>query len=94
MFKCIPEEFEVVGKIDNLLKGLNVICVPLDCKELKLQDKLLIMDGMRYYQTKIESMMCEDKFIEIAKRGDKVGIKIKENIPQLKSAQIYLIKEG
>ena len=94
VFKCITEEFEVVGKIDNLLKGLNVICVPLDCKELKLQDKLLIMDGMRYYQTKIESMMCEDKFIEIAKRGDKVGIKIKENIPQLKSAQIYLIKEG
>ena len=92
LFKSIPEEFENIGKIDNLLSDLNVICLPLGCDEININDELLIIDGTRCYKTKIESMMVDSKNVKNVKKGDRVGIKIKEKIPQFKSSQIYLIK--
>ena len=92
IFKSIPASFEQIGIIENILDKINVICIPLECEEIRVNDKLLIIEGNNYYQTKIVSLMVNEIGVEKSKKGDKVGIKIDKNIPKVKSAQIYLIK--
>ena len=92
IFKSIPASFEQIGIIENILDKINVICIPLECEEIRVNDKLLIIEGNNYYQTKIVSLMVNEIGVEKSKKGDKVGIKIDKDIPKVKSAQIYLIK--
>lgn len=92
IFKAIPETFEEIGKIEDILDRINVICVPIKCDKLKVNDELLIIEGNNYYKTKVLSMMVNEKSIEEAKKGDETGIKIDKDVPKIKSAQIYLIK--
>ena len=46
-----------------------------------------------YYKAKIVSMMVNEIAVEESKKGDKVGIKIDKDIPKVKSAQLYLIRQ-
>lgn len=92
IFKAIPETFEEIGKIEDILDRINVICVPIKCDKLKVNDELLIIEGNNYYKTKVLSMMVNENSIEEAKKGDETGIKIDKDVPKIKSAQIYLIK--
>ena len=92
IFRAIPETFEEIGKIEDILDRINVICVPIKCNKLKVNDELLIIEGNNYYRTKILSIMVNENSIKEAKKGDETGIKIDKDVPQIKSAQIYLIK--
>ena len=92
IFKAIPTSFEQIGKIENILDKSKVICIPLECDKIRVNDELLIIEDNNYYKTKIVSMMVNEIGVEESKKGDKVGIKIDKNIPKVKSAQIYLIK--
>lgn len=92
IFKAIPTSFEQIGKIENILDKINVICIPLECEKIRVNDELLIIEDNKYYQTKIVSMMVNEIGVEESKKGDKVGIKIDKDIPKVKSAKIYLIK--
>ena len=92
IFKAIPESFERIGKIENILDKISVICIPLKCDKIIINDKLLIIEDNNYYETKIVSMMVDDVDVNEARKGDKVGIKIDKDIPKLKTAQIFLVK--
>jgi hypothetical protein len=92
IFKAIPATFEEVGKIEDILDRINVICIPIKCNRLRINDELLIVEGNKYYKTRVISMMMNENSIEEAKKDDKVGIKIDKDVPKVKSAQIYLIK--
>lgn len=92
IFKAIPISFEKIGKIENILEKINVICIPLECDKIKVDDELLIIEDNNYYKAKIISMMVNEIAVEESKKGDKVGIKIDKDIPKVKSTQIYLIK--
>ena len=92
IFRAIPETFEEIGKIEDILDRINVICVPIKCNKLKVNDELLIIEGNNYYRTKILSIMVNENSIKEAKKGDETGIKIDKDVPKIKSAQIYLIK--
>ena len=69
-----------------------MICVPIKCNKLKVNDELLIIEGNNYYRTKILSIMVNENSIKEAKKADETGIKIDKDVPKIKSAQIYLIK--
>lgn len=92
LFKSIPNSFVKIGKINNLLKKAKVICIVLECDEIKAGDELLLVEGNDYYKSKIISMQVNDKDVTIAKKGDGVGIKIEGKFPNLNSTNIYLIK--
>ncbi len=91
IFKAIPSTFQRIGKIENILNRINVICIPLECSELKVNDDLLVVDGNNYYKTKVLSLEVNEQRIEKSKNGDKVGIKIDKDVPKSNSAEIYLI---
>lgn len=92
LFKAIPDSFEKLGKIDNLLKNQKVICIPLECDEIKIGDELLVAEENNYYKCKIVSMQVDDKDVEVARKGDGVGIKIDGEFPKVISDEIYLMK--
>lgn len=92
IFNAIPNSFESVGKIENILDRINVICVPIECDKLQENDELLIVEGNNYYKTKIVSMMVNENIVKEAKKDEKVGIKIDKVVPKIKSSHIYLIK--
>ena len=92
LFKSIPNNFVKLGKINNLLKRAEVICLELDCEKIEVEDELLLEDGNDFYKSKIISMQVNDKDVTIAKKGDGVGIKIEGKFPNLNSTNIYLIK--
>ncbi len=92
LFEAIPKSFEYIGKIDNLLKNADVICVTLENEEINENDELLIIDGNNYYKTRINSLMVRDKKVGKAVKGNPVGIKVDKKIPEQKSAKIYLVR--
>ena len=93
LFEAIPKSFEYIGKIDNLLKNADVICVTLENEEINENDELLIVDGNNYYKTRISSLMVNDKKVSKAIKGNPVGIKVDQKIPEQKSAKIYLVRQ-
>lgn len=92
IFNAIPKTFEQLGKIENILNEKNVICIPLECEKIEVDNEILVMEGSDYYKAKILSMQINAKNVEKAVKGDKVGIKIDKIVPNTKSAQIWLIK--
>ena len=54
IFKAIPTSFEQIGKIENILDKSKVICIPLECDKIRVNDELLIIEDNNYYKTKID----------------------------------------
>lgn len=92
IFNAIPKTFEKLGKIENILDEKNVICIPLECEKIEVNDNILIVEGNDYYKAKVLSMQVDNKNKEKAVKGDKVGIITDKEVPNTKSAQIWLIK--
>lgn len=92
IFRAIPISFEYIGKVEDILTNINVICVPLECDKIKINDELLIIEDNNYYKAKILSLMVNDIEVEESESGDRVGIKIDKSVPKVKSAQLYLIR--
>ena len=91
LFKAIPTTFEYIGKIENILKDINVLCISLQNDKIEVGNELLIVEDNNYFKTKIMSLMVENVNVEEANKNNKVGIKIDKKIFS-KSSQIYLIK--
>ena len=68
IFKAIPTSFEQIGKIENILDKINVICIPLECEKIRVNDELLIIEDNKYYQTKIVSMIVNEIVVEESKK--------------------------
>ena len=92
IFKAIPLTYEKIGKIEDILNKINVICVSLECEELKINDELLVVDDNNYHKVKVIELQVNDDAVDIAKRGEKTGIKINVDVRFKKSSQIYIIK--
>lgn len=78
--------------MEDILTNINVICVPLECDKIKINDELLIIEDNNYYKAKILSLMVNDIEVEESESGDRVGIKIDKSVPKVKSVQLYLIR--
>lgn len=68
IFKAIPTSFEQIGKIDDILDRINVICMPLECDKISVNDELLIIEANNYYKAKIVSMMINEVSVEESKK--------------------------
>jgi translation elongation factor EF-1alpha len=79
-----------VGKVIHYYTNLGVAII-------KLKDGLSVRDGIHVkghtsdFTQKVESMQSEHKSIEKAKKGETIGLKVKEHVRE--SDVVYKVKE-
>ncbi|MFH1592213.1 MAG: translation elongation factor-like protein [Candidatus Woesearchaeota archaeon] len=79
----IGEVFQYYGKI-----GVAAIKVT---KGLKVGDKIKIQGHTTDFEQEVESMQVEHKEIQKAKKGDDIGIKVKDKVR--KGDKIFKVEE-
>lgn len=78
-----------IGVVDHFFSNLNVIAVKLGGK-LKINETIHIKGHTTDFEQKVESMQIEHASVEEAKKGNDVGIKVKEQARE--HDIIYLVK--
>ncbi|CUB14158.1 hypothetical protein BN2127_JRS1_05138 [Bacillus cereus] len=93
VFNSIPNTWLYVGKIQHIFnrnQENNIICVTLDCPEVKKGEQLIIEDGNDYFTQIIEEMNVDNKNVDSAYMKDKLAIKVHKSLS--KKAKIYVKK--
>ncbi len=72
-------EEKKVGVVTHYFGHLNVVIIDLTEEGLNIGDAVHIKGHSSDFQQKVESMQIEHKDVEGAKKGDKVGLKVKEH---------------
>ena len=68
-----------IGVISNYFEHVGVAAVKL-LKGLKVGDVVRIVGGETDFEQKIESMQIQHEKVEKAKKGDEVGMKVKNKV--------------
>ena len=68
-----------IGIVSNYFEHVGVASVKLS-GDLKIGDLIKFVGGEVDFDTPVENMKIHDDFIESAKAGDEVGIKVKEKV--------------
>ena len=69
-----------IGIVSNYFDHIGVAAIKLD-KALKVGDKIKITGGEDTdFEQKIESMQIQHDKVEKAKKGDEIGMKVKEKV--------------
>lgn len=66
-----------IGTVSNYFEHVGVIAIKLDAP-LKVGDKIKIVGGEVDFEQTVESIQIQNKSVKSAKKGDEVGVKIKE----------------
>jgi len=74
----MPEK-KLVGKITHFFPKISVAVVELE-DTLKVGDTISIEGPTTNFQQTVESMQIEHKAIEEAKKGDSIGLKVKDKV--------------
>jgi putative protease len=74
-----PEE-KLIGKVTHYFDKIGVAVIALD-DNLKVGDTIRIVGGLETdFEQEVKSMQMEHQPIEAAKKGDEVGLKVKEKV--------------
>ena len=68
-----------IGKVAHFFGGISVAAIELK-SELKVGDTILIKGATTDIKQKIESMQIENTPIQVAKKGQIVGMKVKDRV--------------
>ena len=75
--KVAPDE-EEVGKITHFFPKISVAVVEITKGSLKKGDKIHVKGATSDFTQKIASMQVEHETVEEAKKGDAIGLKVKD----------------
>ncbi len=77
----MPQEKEkLIGKITHYFSNIEVAVIKLSAS-LKVGEKIRIVGGEKTdFTQEVKSMEVEHKKIKKAKKGDEVGLKVKEKV--------------
>jgi len=70
---------ELVGKVTHYFGKIEVAIIELS-KEIKVGDKIHIKGNTTDFEQEVNSMQIEHQNIEKAKKGDMIGLKVKEKV--------------
>lgn len=73
-------EEKEIGKITHYFSHVGVGLIEISDGELKAGDTIAIKGHTTNLEQKIDSMQIEHETVETAKKGDSVGIKVKERV--------------
>ena len=68
-----------IGIVSNYFDHVNVAAVKLGAP-LKKGDTIKIIGGETEFKQKVDSMQIQHEKVEKAKKGDEIGIKVKEKV--------------
>ena len=80
---------EEIGKVTHYFTKIGVAVVELSA-DLKVGDKIHVKGATTDFVEKVKSMQIEHEKIEKAKKGDSIGLKVKEKVRP--NDVVYLIK--
>jgi translation elongation factor EF-1alpha len=83
------KEPKPIGRVSHFFDNINVAVIKLD-KGLKVGDKIKITGGTTDFKQPVKSMQVEHESIKSAKKGDEVGMKVKEKVRI--NDKVYLVK--
>ena len=78
-----------IGKIFSYFSHIGVAAIKIK-SPLKVGDKIHIKGHTTDFEQTVESMQIEHKEVEKAKKGDDLGIKVKDRVRP--NDKIYLVK--
>ena len=80
MAKVIKKEGKLIGKITHYFSDIKVAVIALS-SPLKVGEEIRIIGGEQTdFKQEIKSMQVEHKQIKVAKKGDSIGLKVKEKV--------------
>lgn len=82
-------EGKQIGAVINFFEKPMVVAVQLT-EPLKLGSTIRIIGGDKDFTEVVDAMQIEGKFVDSAKAGDGVGIKISEKVG--KGYKVFLVK--
>ena len=85
----VPENEKLVGKVVHYYTKLGVAAINLSAP-LKVGDEIHILGHTSDFTQKVGSMQIKDEKIQEAKKGDAIGMKIKEHAREKDT--VYKIK--
>jgi len=68
-----------IGVVTHYYGGLNVAAIKLS-KTLNVGDKIKIKGSTTAFEQTINSMQIDRKDVKSAKKGDEIGIKVKDRV--------------
>lgn len=66
-----------IGIVSNYFEHVGVVAIKLDAS-LKVGDKIKIVGGEVDFEQTVDSIQIQHKSVKSAKKGDEIGVKIKE----------------
>lgn len=82
---------ELVGKITHYFGKIKVGIIEITKAGLTAGDKIHIKGSTTDFEEEVKSMQIEHEKIEKAKKGDVIGLKIKEKVRE--GDEVYKVKE-
>ncbi len=73
------KEGNQIGEVSNYFEHVGVAAIKLNAG-LKVGDKIRIKGGENDFEQDVGSMQIQHEKVEKAKKGDEIGIKIKEKV--------------
>lgn len=70
---------QLVGKISHYFTKIGVAVIDLEAP-LAVGDKISIEGATTDFQQKVDSMQVEHKEVQAAKKGDSIGMKVKDRV--------------
>ncbi|MBI2003860.1 hypothetical protein HYS72_00145 [Candidatus Pacearchaeota archaeon] len=70
---------KLLGEVSNYFEHVGVAAIKLNA-ELKTGDKIRVVGGEVDFEQEIKSMQIQHEVVQKAKKGDEIGIKIKEKV--------------
>ena len=70
----------LVGKVTDYFAKIGVAALVIDNGELNLGDTIHFVGHTTDFEQKIASMQTEHQAVDSAKRGDGIGIKVKDRV--------------
>ena len=70
---------KLLGEVSNYFEHVGVAAIKLSA-ELKVGDKIRVVGGEVDFEQDVKSMQIQHEVVQKAKKGDDIGIKIKEKV--------------
>jgi len=68
-----------IGRVSNYFDHVGVAAIKLE-KALKVGDKIKIVGGETEVKQTVKSMQIQREKVEKAKKGDEIGLKVKDKV--------------
>ena len=71
---------EKIGVVEHFFTNVSVAAIKINNGELKIGDTIHVVGAHTDFTQKIDSMEIDRNPVEIVKKGDDVGIKVKDRV--------------